>query len=254
MKLSKRDLKDQKKIYDLIQSNDKFTHEELELIYEKFNEGYLQDVTENSAYFTPLDLAYDFALFAGRQGIVVDMCAGIGVLSFAALTRDTYEKRIKKIVAIERNPVYYDIGKKLLPEVDWILGDIFDKGLWDSIKDKYGKVDCVISNPPFGKVSKSDANKDWLKYKGSEIDIASIEVAMANAEYVDMILPVGSCTFRYSGRPYYDERENRKIEKLKKDTGLDFYMSCTSIDTSVYEQGFKNTKVCVECVSFERNI
>ena len=130
MKLSKQQVKEQKQIYDLIQSKDKFTFEELELIYEKFNEGYLQDVTSNSAYFTPLDLAYDFALFAGRHGIVVDMCAGIGVLSFAALTRDTYDKNIKKIVAIERNEAYYNLGKKLLPEVDWILGDIFDKSLW----------------------------------------------------------------------------------------------------------------------------
>ena len=251
MKLSKQQVKEQKQIYDLIQSNDRFTDDELEMIYEKFNEGYLQDVTSSSAYFTPLDLAYDFALMAGRYGVVVDMCAGIGVLSFAARIRDTYEKNIRKIVAIERNEVYYNIGKKLLPEVDWILGDIFDKSIWDRIKEKYGKVNCVISNPPFGKVSQSDADRSWLKYKGSDIDIAAIEIAMLNAECVDFILPQGSCTFRFSGRPYYDEVENRKIAKLKKETGVDFYMSCTSVDTSVYES-FKNTKITVECVSFDR--
>lgn len=95
MKLSKRDLKEQQSIYDLIQSKDKFSFEELERIYTDFNEGFLQDVTANSVYFTPLDMAYDFALMAQGFGVVVDMCAGIGVLSFAALTRDTYEKKIK---------------------------------------------------------------------------------------------------------------------------------------------------------------
>lgn len=252
MKLSKKDVKEQKQIYELIQSKDQFTYEELEMIYERFNEGYLQDVTSHSAYFTPLDLAYDFALFAGRHGIVVDMCAGIGVLSFAALTRDTYEGKIKKIVAIERNEAYYNLGKKLLPNVDWINGDIFDKAVWDGIKEKYGKIDCIISNPPFGKISKSDADRSWLKYTGSDIDIASIEVALNNAEYVDMILPPSSCTFRFSGRPYYDEYENKKINKLKKDTGLDFYMSCHSVDCSIYNDGWKNTKITVESLSIDR--
>lgn len=138
-----------------------------------------------------------------------------------------------------------------MPQVDWICGDIFDKTIWDGIKAKYGKIDCIHSNPPFGTISQSDTDKSWLKYTGKDIDIASIEIAMVNAEYVDMILPQGSCTFQYSGRPYYQERENRKINKLKKDTGLDFYMSSTSVDTSVYEQGFKNTSVVVECVSLE---
>jgi len=41
--------------------------------------------------------------------------------------------------------------------------------------------------------------------------------------------------------------ENKKVDKLKKEMGVNFYMSWTSIDTKVYEQGFKNTNVTVEC-------
>ncbi len=74
---------------------------------------------------------------------------------------------------------------------------------------------------------------------------------MMNAEYVDVILPLGSCTFRYSGRQYYEEIENKKVAKLKKETGLNFAMSFTSVDTSVYKC-FKNTMVAMECVSLER--
>lgn len=249
MKLSKPELKLQKEVFSLIESKEHFTYDELDYIYENFNPGYISDVTTHSAYFTPLDMAYDFALFAGRFGVMVDMCAGIGCLSFAAKTRDTYNGNIRQQVCIERNPEYIKIGKKLLPSANWIEGDIFDKTVWDSIISQYGKIDCIVSNPPFGKISKSDSNRNWLKYKGAEIDIASIEVALTYTDNVSMILPVMSCTFNYSGRRYYEERENRKIEKLKKETGLSFYMSNPGIDTSVYSQ-FKNTKIVVEHVDF----
>lgn len=249
MKLSKSELKLQKEVFALIDSDKELSFEEIEYIYENFNPGFISDVTIHSAYFTPLDLAYDFALFAGRSGVIVDMCAGIGTLSFAAKTRDTYEGNINQQICIERNPEYLKIGKRLLPYAIWIEGDIFDKTIWDNIIQQYGFIDNIISNPPFGKISKSDANRNWLKYTGAEIDIASIEIALKYSKSVSMILPINSCTFRYSGRRHYEDIPNKKIEKLKKETGLSFYMSNPGLDTSVYNQ-FKNTKVIVEHVDF----
>ena len=264
-KLSKRDLKEQKKIQDLLNSKDKFTDDELELIYTEFNEAVIGDVTQNSAYFTPLGLAYDFALMVPTHGVVVDLCAGIGVLSHAALTRDYYHNDIKKIICIERDPRYIEIGKKLVQstsrtyyekgeekeyttEVIWLQGDMFDEEMWNQIEKDHGKIDCIISNPPYGVVTKSDKNRDWLKYKGKDIDIAAIEIGILKSKYPSYIIPQGSCTFKCSGRPYGSEHcENRKIDKLKKEIGLDFYMAWASIDTTVYEQGFKNTKITVEC-------
>lgn len=255
-KLSKSDLKEQKKIQDLLNSKDKFTADELELIYTDFNEAVISDVTQNSAYFTPLGLAYDFALMVPTHGLVVDMCAGIGVLSYAALSRDSYEGRIKKIICIERDSRYIEIGKKLVQsnantEVIWLQGDVFDEAMWNEIEAKHGKIDCIISNPPYGVVTKTDKNRDWLKYKGNDLDIAAIEIGIIKSKYPSFILPQGSCTFRASGRPYPDHIENRKISKLKKEMGIDFYMSWSSIDTTVYEQGFKNTKIVVECCTIE---
>ena len=249
MKLSKPELKLQKEVFQLIENNNTFTFEQLEYIYENFNPGYISDVITHSAYFTPLDMAYDFAKLSVRHGVIVDMCAGIGCLSFAVKTRDTYEHNITQQICIERNHKYINIGKKLLPTAQWIQGDIFDKSIWDSIIDQYGKIDCIISNPPFGKMSKSDSNRDWLKYTGVEIDIASIEVALKYTDNVSMILPINSCTFSYSGMPYYQERENKKIEKLKQETGLSFIMCNPGIDTTAYSQ-FKNTKITVEHVDF----
>lgn len=248
MKLSKPELKLQKEIQQIL-AKEFLSEDDIERIYEDFNPGFISDVTIHSAYFTPLDMAFDFALFAPRYGVIVDMCAGIGILSYAAKIRDTYEGNIRQLVCIERNPDYIEIGKKLLPSADWIQGDMFDKNVWDSIIDKYGRIDGIISNPPFGKVSKTDQDRSWLKYQGADLDIAAIEVALYFTENVSMILPSGSVTFRYSGRPYYDEVPNRKIDKLKKDTGLQFMMTNPGIDTSVYDQ-FKNTKITVEHVDF----
>jgi len=256
-KLSKREIKEQKAIKDLLDSKDKFNHEETELIYQKFNEAVLGDVTSNSAYFTPLDLAYDFALMSPIYGVAVDMCAGIGVLSYAAMCRDYYRNDIKKIICLERDSRYIEIGKKLVQsnehiEVVWIQGDIFDENIWKQIVKEHGKIDSIYSNPPFGSVTKSDKDRSWLKYKGSDLDIASIEIAIKQSESQSFILPQGSCTFRASGRYQLggaEHIENRKIAKLKKEMGCEFYMSWSSIDTTVYEEGFKNTKITVECCS-----
>jgi len=248
MKFSKKDLALQKKV-DEVLLKDNLTFEDKEFIYQDFNPGSISDVTTHSAYFTPLDLAYDFALFAGRYGTCVDMCAGIGILSFCARIRDTQEKNISNQICIERNPDYIKIGKTLLPEAIWIEGDIFDKAIWDGIIAKYGKIDSIVSNPPFGKVTKTGADRSWLKYKGADLDIAAIEVALKNSTDVSMLLPKSSVSFRYSGRPYFEEVECKKIIKLKEDTGMKFTMTNPGIDTSVYDD-FKNTKYHVEHVDF----
>lgn len=249
MKLSKAEIKICDEVFKRIEK-EKLTFEDKEYIYENFNAGFLGDVTTNSAYFTPLDMAYDFGLFCYRSGVMVDMCAGIGTLTFAARTRDTYENKIKKSICIERNQDYIEVGKKLLPDAEWICGDMFDKTIWDYIINKYGRIDSVISNPPFGKVSKTDCDRSWLSYKGSEIDMAAIEIALKHTNNVSMILPAMSVTFKWV--PYYLEYENRKVEKLKKDIGMDIYMSNPGIDTTVYS-GFKNTNIRVEYVDIYPN-
>jgi hypothetical protein len=228
MKLSKREKKKNDEVLKLLEK-EQLTHDEKCKVYEELNEGYLGDVTANSAFFTGLDLALDFALMAPVYGTVVDLCAGFGVLSYAALIRDTYEHNIDKIILIERNKAYIDIGKKLVQpvtrtyyeggeekthttEIVWIHSDMFDKKMWDEIEKEYGvktrggqPFNCLLSNPPFGTVTTTDQNKSWLKYTGKDLDIASLEIGLMKAEHASYILPQGSCTFRGSG--------NRKVIK-----------------------------------------
>jgi|JI9StandDraft_1071089.scaffolds.fasta_scaffold761290_1 hypothetical protein len=82
--------------------------------------------------------------------------------------------------------------------------------------------------------------------------MAMIEIAMRNADDCSFILPQGSCQFQHSGRPYYERRENRKVKKLKKDTGLEFYMEAMSIDCSAYDECFSNTDITVKCLDIVR--
>lgn len=274
MKLTREQRKKTAAVEALLKK-DKLTSTEKEQIFNDYNEGVLGDVSANSAFFTGVDLSYDFTYLVPVHGIVVDLASGFGCLSYTALQRDYYEHKIDKIILIERNKPYLDVSKKLVEpiertyyeggeekihrtEVVYVHMDMFDEKAWLKLIEEHGKknskypFDVLISNPPFGKVSKSDFSRDWLKYKGVEMDIAALEIGLKFAEYPSYILPQGSCTFEYSGAYYYKEKENRKIKQLIKETGQNIYMSCASVDTSIYKENFKNTKVTVECVTLQR--
>lgn len=246
MKLSKRDKKQNDIVLELLKK-DSLTYEEKSKIFNELNEGVFGDINVGSAFFTGLDLAMDFTLMITCHSTVLDLCSGFGVLSFSALIRHS---NIKKLILLERDKRYLDVSRKLVEsnsvEIVFIQGDMFDK--------EHGKIDCIISNPPYGKMALSDADRSWLKYTGAEMEVAAMEIGLLKAEYPSFIIPQGSCEFRGSGRPYFEECSNKKISKLKKDIGMDFYMSWSSVDTSVYEQNFKNTTITVECCTLDREI
>lgn len=60
----------------------------------------------------PLDLASDFAIDVGT-GRVIDLCAGIGVLSYFVKERSKWNSQPTEIICVERNHRYVEIGKNL---------------------------------------------------------------------------------------------------------------------------------------------
>jgi hypothetical protein len=75
------------------------------------------------------------------------------------INQDRVESKIKKIVAVESNPQFVAIGKRLLPEVTWVQGSIFDLSLLKSL----GGFDIGISNPPYGPLPTRNKERSWLK-------------------------------------------------------------------------------------------
>jgi len=106
-----------------------------------WHEGATHENGAAGAFFTPFDLACDFALDgAGRR--VIDLCAGIGVLSYIIHHRSKWGERLAEITCVEINPRYVVVGQKLLPQARWIVADVFD---WRTLD--LGRYDVAIANP-----------------------------------------------------------------------------------------------------------
>lgn len=127
---------------------DTLTFSERCFVIENFHEGGDSNNKYGSAHFTPYDLANDFKLdLHGPR--VLDLCAGIGVLAFAYLHGWDHGERLLELVCMEMNPRYVEVGRKILPEVEWIHGDVFDPDIQAMLKER--DFTSVISNPPFDK-------------------------------------------------------------------------------------------------------
>lgn len=242
-KLSKREFKEQEAIFELLKK-EKLTEDEKIHIYENINIGFIDNL-QAGVYFTPFDMAMDFALMSYRHGKVIDCCAGIGGLSKAMLIRDSYEGNISEIICIEQNPQFVEIGRKLLPEARWICADVFDEELWKELT-KDGKADCLISNPPFGKCpSRIKDNYSWMQYT-EELELMVLELVIRFSTHGNMILPCGSIEFKEN--PYYDRVESRKVAKLRTKVKEFFYQESMSIDSTIYSEWKNLGKICTECV------
>ncbi len=151
--------------------------EEIEYVYEHYNPMAEHNVGKNAIFFTPLDLAFEFAAMTAPKGRIIDLCAGIGVLSYAILQHDACggSPEIPELVAVEIDHEFVEIGKRLLPQVVWIEGSVFDQDLMANL----GEFDCAISNPPYGSIS-ARGDADWLFYQGpAHFMVAEVALRMA---------------------------------------------------------------------------
>lgn len=249
-RLSKRDIKSQRDLMNLIATGltncDSWVRDErIDFIYENFHPSMIDNQTENGAFYTPYGLAQDVAVFSNRSGHIIDVCAGIGMLAYRLKEMDTYNKSIKSITCIELNEKAVEIGKKLLPDANWICANVFDENLWtDLTKDlPDNRYDFFVSNPPFGK----DMNKrkaDWLRMT-SERDLMVLELCLKYSKGGYFIVPKGS--YSYSGERYYKEEPDRWSSKFKRFMKITkdhykFNLSCDGIDSSIYSEEWKGLK------------
>lgn len=218
------------------------TLDEKIFVYENWNEAAVHDNTRAGAFFTPMDLANDFKLeVAGPR--IIDICAGIGILSFCKHHFQYHEpERPPKITCVEINPGYLRVGRKLLPEAEWICADIFD--IWRDLPRDFTS---AIANPPFGNQRRQGRAP---RYTGSEFEYKIIDIASHVGEYGAFIIPQNSARFRYSGALYYQRHEHERYLKFASQTGIHLDAGC-GIDTTVHEDGWKHSKIRTEIVTCE---
>lgn len=201
-----------------------WTHDDREFFTQHWQESANHVNTTHGAFFTPLAFAMDTALDIG-PGRVLDMCAGIGTLSYAAQLRNGAEH--VEITCIELNPAYVEIGRKMVPEARWITGDIFT--VLPELDERF---DCAVSNPPFGRIK---ADGRGPRYTGANFEHKIIDLASQYADQGVFIIPQNSAGFAYSGVPYYERKEgNAEYQRFAKQTGIFLDIGAGMDTTSSY--------------------
>lgn len=220
------------KVMELVHSDRQLTEDDKEYIFNNYRGD---DIGATGAFFTPEMLAWDFMLDAGCSDDCIELCAGIGRLSYYQFIRN----KPSHITCVELNPEYVLIGKRVLPQAEWITGDALQY-----TPDRFYRV--AYGNPPFGKINTSGAYTG--RYTGSEFEYKIIDRAREYSSYGVWIVPQGSAGFKYSGHTYYDRSiQSAKYIKFEKDTGLILHPG-VGIDTSIYRDQWNGTKVTCESV------
>lgn len=236
-KLTKQQAKSHAHACDLL-SKEVLTLKERLFVLENWHEGARHINSAAGAFFTPSGLARDLSLeVAGHR--IIDLCAGIGALAFAAHQRSAvFRSETVEITCVEINPDYLEVGRKVLPEANWILADVLD------LPASIGRFDCVIANPPFGRIRSQDRSPHYL---GAEFEYKAIDVASDLADYGVFLIPQSSAPFRLSGTMCFEERAEEKYLRFKEQTRIDLEPNC-GIDTSLYRDKWHGVSVTTEIV------
>lgn len=242
MKLSKQQSKLHQQALDLVHSDKALSWDERKFILDNYFEAQGQLNALAGAFFTPFDLASDFSIEVGGGaldgGSIVDLCAGIGMLSFAC------EHRSADITCVEFCHEYVVVGRRVMPNAHWIEADVFEADL--------GRFTFAISNPPFGAI-KGDQFKG--KYTGGQFEYKVIELASRIAIHGVFILPQQSAPFRFSGVQCFSEEETDKARKFREQTGIVMQPNC-GIDTAQYRSAWHGVNPLCEivCCEFEATL
>ncbi len=231
-RVTKKESANHNRVMELVHSDKQLTQDDKEFIFNNYRGD---GIGATGAFFTPEMLAWDFILDAGCSDDCIELCAGIGRLSYYQYLRN----KPTHITCVELNPEYVMIGKRVLPEAEWITGDAL------TFKpDRFYKV--AYGNPPFGKINTSEGYAG--RYTGSEFEYRVIDHASTFSSMGAWIVPQGSAGFKYSGHTYYDPTvKSGKYLKFVNDTGYSFFPG-VGIDTSIFKDEWNGTRVICESV------
>ena len=221
-----------------ILQKDALSIDEKIFVLENWHEGAEHMNGAIGAHFTPSGLARDFAIDAGGGRRVIDLCAGIGGLGFWL----DLDGRAGEMVCVEVNPAYVEVGRKILPQAQWICGDVF------ALPD-LGWFDLAISNPPFGRSAARSA-RQGARYTGASFEYHVMDMAADMAGRGAFIVPQSSAPFRLSGAPHYTVTRSDAISELYEQTGIEMAAGC-GVDTSFYRNDWHDVAPLCEVVLCE---
>ena len=224
---------------------DRLTDDDREQVFRDFHPGAEHMTGPAGAFFTPFDLAGDLAIEANGSTRILDVCAGIGVLSAFPYWRHQWSGASApaiEIICVEINPAYCEIGRKLCPWATWINADLFDLTAND-----LGRFDMVLGNPPFGRSRRSATGP---RYTGSETELHIIDHAAQFADYGAFIVPAMSAPFRYSGVQCFERRNEGRGVDFEHQTGIHLDVGA-GVDCAIYRDQWVDAAPSVEIVTAE---
>lgn len=243
-KLTKAEIKAHDQACELL-TQDVLSLDDRLYVLDNWQESALHVNSKAGAFFTPSSLARDLSIYAPDGGTLIDLCAGIGTLAFHCT--GGYSQSHTRVVCVEINPDYVEVGRKIVPNAEWICGSVFD--LPEDIRTF--DWDCVVCNPPFGRSSD-------VPVAGVTYDLNVLAVAVQLSWYGVVILPQESCPFVYSGHNGYDRRPSRAWAQFnakcggRNVAGLDnIDLMCSSIDCAQYRGEWKGISPNVEIVMYD---
>jgi hypothetical protein len=232
-KLTKQQAADHRRACDLVASSKKLDDEERWFVLQHWRESADAGSPLDGAFFTPLDLAFDLSLDVDGDR-VIDLCAGTGRLAFAC------RERGRTLVCVERSSAYAEVGRRVVPEADWIVADVTDldtSGL--------GTFSCAIANPPYNHTPRVGSGP---RYTGGLTHYHVIDVAADLARRGVFLVPRSSAPFITSGRPDTIEQQTPEYRRFVAETGIELGM-CIGLDTTYVEQDWHGVSPAIEAVN-----
>jgi hypothetical protein len=225
----------------LLDLNRDLTEEERAFVLDHWLASSASRKASDRAHFTPAGLAVDMSVnVTGTR--IIDLGAGIGRLAFHC--REPWQgHESPTFVCVERNPEYVRVGRKIMPEADWICTDILDL---PDMRETLGMFDCALANPPYGSLPRRREGPGG--YTGRRFEYHTIAVASVVARRGVFLIPQESAPFRCAGRPYFEPAAgDEEYRKFVAATGIQLDQGCVR-DTSEYEGQWHDVCPRVEIV------
>lgn len=243
MKLSKPRLRKHAEACELVEqfhrTGKPLKQEDREFILDHWEPRAEHAISWIDAFFTPRPLAGAMMIETvnnfSRESACLDLCAGIGSLAYTHWKGSQWDEHAVHYTCLERNPNFVHVGQAVLPEAEWITGDVMDHQ--ELLGDR--RFDEFLSNPPFGKSGK--------------LALEIIEIGAGRCTHGTVIVPHSCLDWTYSGngRRGFESREDPKIDEWKRRTGIYLAPNCGIDTTEIEEADFKDTKIIVEIANLE---